>query len=448
MRVNTFVLPAAALGLGALLLAPSQSVGFSTIGGSLSQSQRDFRVYNNFTGSGANNNTTPHYNFPGYDGAEMAIWKGCIEWSSERHADGQGDPHQNAGLGSGGANFDPIFCGNATQVGNTNANVHSQISGGGGGTLAFTETPISDGWRIRYYQNWSWQDGPNTLSSGVCLQGVSCHEYGHALGLGHSTASGATMQAFIAGTGTAARSINSDDQAGVRFVYGVRDTAVKPSITALTGGTSITITGFNFAATGNEVWFNSGGLGNPVKVTGLSSNGTSIALTAPGNAFPGDVMVKKGGNGSHKGLSNPWPWDPNALTFAGCGNVVQYCEPSLSASGCQAALATTGSPSATAPAGFTVSARDLAGASEAVLLFGTGPQPVPWGGGTSFQCIASPGGRSALQATAGTPGACDGSVSIDLNALWQANPALRPEAGADLTQAASFSSAVRVDVCP
>ena len=147
-------------------------------------------MWNNFTDTQANNNITPHANFPGADGAEMAIWKGCIEWASLLHADGDGDTHQPFGLGSGGANFDAFYNGLATASGGTNGNTHSELGGGSGGTLAFTETPIADGWRIRYYSNWTWHDGPGPVNVGVDLQGVAAHEYGHALGLGHSTASG------------------------------------------------------------------------------------------------------------------------------------------------------------------------------------------------------------------------------------------------------------------
>jgi hypothetical protein len=462
MKITNLALPAAALGLGVMLLTPGESVGYSTNPGTLSQTQRKFRVWNNFTDVQANNNITPHANFPGADGAEMAIWKGCIEWSSLLHADGDGDSHQAFGLGSGGANFDPFYNGLATSSGGTNGNTHSELSGGSGGTLAFTETPIADGWRIRYYSNWTWHDGPAPVTVGVDIQGVAAHEYGHALGLGHSVAAGATMRATINGTGTTARSINSDDQAGVQFKYGVMDTAIKPSITALAGGSSITITGTNFAATGNEVWFNSNGLTNPVKVLGLSSSGTSITLTAPAGAFPGDVMVKKGGNGTHKGLSNAWPWAGSSeLNYGGPCTVAQFCSAGISASGCQPELEAQGVPSASSPNGFVVRAHGVAGASDGLFFFGTGPQASPWGQGTSLQCIAGPVVSAPLQTGAGTLGSCDGSFALDLNTLWRAAPNGGPAAGADVSvqlwyrdalgqgnQAASFSNAIRFEICP
>ena len=84
--ITKLLLPATALTGAALLLVPVEpAVGYSTIGGSLGYTQRDFRVYNNFPDSQSNNNTTPDPNFPGYTGCFLAFWKGAIEWDSEPH---------------------------------------------------------------------------------------------------------------------------------------------------------------------------------------------------------------------------------------------------------------------------------------------------------------------------------------------------------------------------
>lgn len=317
MKLKTILLasatPAIALGLGLALLSPGTSQGFGLIGGSLSQNQRDFRVFNNFTDTLANNNTTPHASFPGYTGAVMAIWKATVEWGSELHGDGSGDPHQNNGLGSGGANFDPSFQGEATGIGGTNSNIHSEILGSQNGVLAFTETPISDGWRIRYYSFWSWADGPGTNVgfNNVDLQGVATHEFGHSLGIGHSPFGGATMAASISGSGVAQRSLAPDDINDVQLVYGVK-AGNKPRITGTSvSGNTITITGQNFNTSGNQVWFTQagqGGTGLPIKVTNLTSNGTTITANIPAAAGPGDVLVRRNST-AHSGLSNAWPAD-------------------------------------------------------------------------------------------------------------------------------------------
>jgi hypothetical protein len=318
MKIRTFVLPALAVGLASALLLPTESVGFGTIGGSLSQSQRDVRVFDNFGDTATNNNTTPDANWPGYTGAEMSIWKAVVEWASVAHGGtGAGDPTQTA-VGGSDANFDPSWQGNATSTGNSNNNIHSEITGNGGSVLAFCETPINDGWRIRYYEDpWTYHDGPGSVTNGVDLQGVAAHEYGHALGLDHTSVFNATMFASISGTGQSQRSVETDDEDGCRFVYGTVDTGVKPRITSINlVGSTLTITGDNFNATSNEVWFTqavAGGTGDPIKVTGLNSGGTTIALNVPATAGPGDILVKKGGNSGHSGLSNPWPFDPGQI---------------------------------------------------------------------------------------------------------------------------------------
>jgi hypothetical protein len=327
MQIKSTILTTAGLGLAATLtFLATPSEGWSTIGGDLGNGQRDFRIYDNFSDTQANNNTTADPNFPGYTGVEMAIWKGSIEWGSELHGNGDGDPSQAFGLGSGGANFDPSMQGNATSTGGSNDNVHSELSGDGGGVLAYTETPISDGWRIRYYREpWIWTDGPGTGGGGgyrIDIQGVACHEYGHGLGLGHSTVGGATMYPSISGNGVAARSISNDDSAGVQYVYGVASSS-KPSIASLSlSGSTLTITGSGFSSSNNVVWFTqagTGGSGTPVKVTGVSSSGGQLSVTVPGNAGSGDVMVKNSGSG-HSSLSNAYPFDTSGGGGSGPAN--------------------------------------------------------------------------------------------------------------------------------
>jgi hypothetical protein len=112
---------------------------------------------------------------------------------------------------------------------------------------------------------------------------------------------------------------------------------------------------------------------------------------------------------------------------------VPYCTAGRSASGCRAILTACGSPSATAPSGFVLFARDVEGARPGLVHFGvSGRQAVPWGA-SGFQCVASPLMRTHVLAGTGTPGACDGSFALDLNAVWCPTcpaPHLNPGAGA------------------
>jgi hypothetical protein len=108
-----------------------------------------------------------------------------------------------------------------------------------------------------------------------------------------------------------------------------------------------------------------------------------------------------------------------------------YCTAGTSASGCAAAIGVSGSPSASAPSGFWLSATGVEGAKDGLFFFGTnGKQASPWGNGTSYQCVVPPVVRGGLLQGSGTSGACDGAFGQDFNALWTAFPAKNPGAGA------------------
>lgn len=390
-RVSRLGLPVLALAGAASVIAPSAAEGYTLTGWSLALSQRTFRIFNNFTDAEANNNTVPDSNFPGAFGADMALWKACIEWSSALHGDGNGDPTQVGNLGSGGANFDPSYQGRATNPGAIGDNTISELSGCSGGTLAFTESYTNGaGWRMLFYACWTWIDGPTTnWSSGggrFDLQGVATHEYGHATGMGHSNVSGATMSAGTS-DGKQERSLASDDIAGIRANYGVA-AATKPRITGLTwDGAVLTVDGTNFTSTGNRVWFTRAGTGQlaAVVVSGLSStnNGTRLLVTPPANAGSGDVLVQRGSNGNTS-LSQPYPWD---RSLAVCPAITNYCNALPTPQGFTARMGFTGSQSVAAN-DVLLTCADAPANTFGLFFYGRNQSNVP--GGDGIICVGAP----------------------------------------------------------
>jgi len=333
MNAWPLFLPAACLGGAAILILPArESQAFSRLGSNLGVNERDVRVFDNFADATANDNAAPSAQFPGQTGAELALWKGIVEWGSQAHGNGSGDTTQTT-LGSGGANFDAFWAGTTTAPGGTMNNVVSRINTCPSGVLAYCEAPFRSGWRIRFCESWVWNDGPGTITGGQFdLQGVMAHEYGHALGLGHSAVNGTTMWPSIGSGSSATRSIEADDIAGVQDIYGVRS-ATKPTITATVASSgSLTIHGTNFSTTGNTVWFRPSAsttatLDDPrIQVTGITSNGVRLTVAIPATAGPGDVIVRNATTG-HASVSNAFPTDLVG-TF---GNPPMVAQPSLTA---------------------------------------------------------------------------------------------------------------------
>ena len=61
--------------------------------------------------------------------------------------------------------------------------------------------------------------GSSGCSGGFYIEDIAAHEFGHALGLGHSTVAGATMYPSVSSCNTGNRTLDADDIAGVRSLY-------------------------------------------------------------------------------------------------------------------------------------------------------------------------------------------------------------------------------------
>ncbi|MHC4825461.1 MAG: matrixin family metalloprotease [Planctomycetota bacterium] len=77
-------------------------------------------------------------------------------------------------------------------------------------------------WDIAFNEpDFSFWDGVTGNCTGQFdIQAVGAHELGHALGLGHTGVSSATMFASTGPCSTAPRTLHSDDIAGIKFIYG------------------------------------------------------------------------------------------------------------------------------------------------------------------------------------------------------------------------------------
>jgi hypothetical protein len=306
---------AASLLLALVVSAPSFVFAYALIGGALGISttangyQRDVRVWNNSPDVASNNNVTADPNYPGALGAVLSVWKGAKAWASD-------NPLANK-------NFDYDFQAGAPISNPADANtVGWGTAGCSGGVLAYTETPISDGWRIVMCDSWTWADGPGAIGgTEFDIQSVAAHELGHALGLGHSNvncglATQATMCPAIGNGSIVTRDIVMDDADGLQAVYGVKP-ANKPVITSLSGsfnnGGTLIITGTSFAATVNVKFSagtgqNTGSIPGTVYGVASSAGGTQVSVVIPANAVDGNVIVWEP---SLNVMSNAFPIDIN-----------------------------------------------------------------------------------------------------------------------------------------
>lgn len=112
------------------------------------------------------------------------------------------------------------------------------------------------------------------------------------------------------------------------------------------------------------------------------------------------------------------------LNFAaGCAQEYgNYCTAGTSLNGCVPTLSATGSPSAAAASGFVITASGVDGNRNGLLYYGIAPTSLPFAAG--YLCIAAPRQRMGqAQFTGGNAGACDGSISFDLQIFAAGHPA-------------------------
>lgn len=103
-----------------------------------------------------------------------------------------------------------------------------------------------------------------------------------------------------------------------------------------------------------------------------------------------------------------------------------YCLAKVNSLGCLPAIAFAGTPSASSPNPFLVTAANVRATQNGILFYGFAPDLAPFQDGT--RCVANPIKRTAIQNAGGTGGTCDGTYSLDFNQRIQSgiDPALTP----------------------
>jgi len=125
-----------------------------------------------------------------------------------------------------GASFAFAFAGYSAQTTNTNDGINLIMfrNAASGSAIATTYTWFS-GTRMLEADMVFWDGGfqfftgSSGCSNGFYIEDIATHEFGHALGLGHSTLGSATMYPSISTCSQQSRSLDPDDIAAVLALY-------------------------------------------------------------------------------------------------------------------------------------------------------------------------------------------------------------------------------------
>jgi len=71
---------------------------------------------------------------------------------------------------------------------------------------------------VRFNNGTAWQNS-NSCTNGFDLSGVATHEFGHAVGLGHTSISSATMYYAVSPCDFTKSSLENDDRNGYNYIY-------------------------------------------------------------------------------------------------------------------------------------------------------------------------------------------------------------------------------------
>ena len=119
-----------------------------------------------------------------------------------------------------------IYAGASSQTTNTNDGINLVLfrNAASGSAIATTywwssNSRIIDADIVFWDGSFKFFAGASGCSGGFYIEDIAAHEFGHALGLGHSTSATATMYPSAFTCDSSVRSLDSDDISGVRALY-------------------------------------------------------------------------------------------------------------------------------------------------------------------------------------------------------------------------------------
>ena len=125
-----------------------------------------------------------------------------------------------------GANVGFAYAGRSTQTTNTNDGINLVVfrNASSGSAIATTYwwssgSHIIDADIVFWDGAFQFFAGSTGCSNGFYIEDIAAHEFGHALGLGHSTSPAATMYPSTASCDMRNRTLDADDIAGVLALY-------------------------------------------------------------------------------------------------------------------------------------------------------------------------------------------------------------------------------------
>ena len=181
--------------LAAVTMFSSAPIAYSVSGPTWSQPQTPYYI------------NAANLDLPGFS-TETAVRAGADTWQQQSAA------------------FRFVYTGLSTQTTTTNDQINLVLfrNASSGSAIATTYwwsvgTRIVDADIVFWDGAFQFFAGSSGCSGGFYIEDIAAHEFGHALGLGHSASPSATMYPSVSACNTGNRTLDADDIAGVRALY-------------------------------------------------------------------------------------------------------------------------------------------------------------------------------------------------------------------------------------